>query len=101
MDLLDHQRQCRAFDNHETGLAPLVLNLVSEAGEIAAELQEATRQDPARRTGDRVRQRVLEEVGDVPWNLPRAVDALGSSLPEVAAANLARLRTRYHEAGAR
>lgn len=30
MDLLDYQRQCRAFDNHEPGLAPLVLGLVSE-----------------------------------------------------------------------
>ncbi|RKT88596.1 MazG nucleotide pyrophosphohydrolase domain-containing protein [Saccharopolyspora antimicrobica] len=99
MDLLDYQRQCRAFDNHEPGLAPLVLGLVSEAGEIAAELEKAARQDPSRRTEAQLRQRVLEEAGDVLWNLTRVIDTLGSTLPEVAAANIAHLRDRYREAG--
>lgn len=100
MNLVEYQRQCRAFDNHEPGLAPLVLGLVSEAGEIAAELEKAARQDDqTRRSEAQLRQRMLEEAGDVLWNLTRLVDTLDSSLHEVAEANLARLHVRYRENG--
>lgn len=99
MDLLDYQRQCRAFDNHEPGLAPLVLGLASEAGEVAAELEKAARQDQKGCSEAQLRERLLEEAGDVLWNLTRLVDTLGSSLHEVAEANLARLHVRYREHG--
>ncbi|MEV0087324.1 hypothetical protein [Saccharopolyspora sp. NPDC050642] len=70
-----------------------------EAGEIAAELEKAARQDRTRRSDAQLRQRMLEEAEDVLWNLTRLIDILGSSLPEVAESNLARLHVRYRENG--
>ncbi|MEV0705772.1 hypothetical protein AB0I53_48800 [Saccharopolyspora sp. NPDC050389] len=48
-----------------------MLGLVSEAGEIAAELEKAARQDRTRRSDAQLRQRMLEEAEDVLWNLTR------------------------------
>jgi NTP pyrophosphatase (non-canonical NTP hydrolase) len=99
VNLEDYQVHSRVFDNHEPGLAPLVFGLVSEAGEIAGELEKAARHGSRPATDQQVRQRLLEEAGDVLWNLTRLVDTLGSSLAEIADDNLARLRIRYHERG--
>jgi NTP pyrophosphatase (non-canonical NTP hydrolase) len=67
-----------------------VAGLAEEAGEVLAAVRKHRFQERALRPDA-----VLEELGDALWCLTTAAAALGSSLDEVAARNLAKLTARY------
>lgn len=70
--------------------ARLALELVSEAGEVAAVFAKAMRNQT---TPDRAR--VVDECGDVLWGVAVLLHAVGSSLDEAMRANVQKLRARH------
>jgi len=67
-----------------------VMGACGEAGEMIEVLKKHRFQE---REFDRAR--LLNELGDLMWYIPRVCDALGVTMTEVARANLAKLAERY------
>lgn len=67
-----------------------VIGLVAEAGEVAGILKKRLE-----RGGELENDRAVEELGDTLWYLARCAKLLGSSLEEVAQANIRKLRARH------
>lgn|SRR3990167_4269030 len=80
---LDHERDIRL---HAIGLC-------EEAGEVAGKIKRIFRDDHGEITKER-RAQILLECGDVLWYLTRIVDALGSTMKDVRAQNLKKLKDR-------
>lgn len=70
-----------------------VLGLAGEAGEVAGKLSKVWR-DKGGQVDDEMRAKLIDEAGDVLWFLSSVCHELGTSLEEVAQANLYKLRDR-------
>lgn len=82
-----------ANDYTSSALLYPVLGLAGEAGEIVEKVKKIIR-DKAGYVDGEMRQKLLQESGDVLWYLARVVEELGETLEYVAALNLAKLRDR-------
>lgn len=94
MGMNDYQRLTRRTvpsDMSQEDLLEMgIMGACGEAGEMIEVLKKARFQG---RELDR--DRVLNELGDLLWYLPRICDALGVTMSEVAKANLKKLQRRY------
>ncbi len=95
MDFSDYQTQAHttAVYPAEDAVTYTTLGLVGEAGEIANKVKKAIRDDGGQMSAER-RAAVLDELGDVLWYAAELCTVLGADLSEVAAANIAKLRSR-------
>ncbi len=69
------------------------LGLVGEAGEVAEKIKKALR-DHAGVVDEARKKEIMEELGDVLWYMAQLSTELGLDLEDVAAGNLAKLRSR-------
>lgn len=69
-----------------------VMGIVTEGGELAKTVVDATRQSPGVD-----RENAIEEIGDVLWYIAIACDALGVNIEDAMRANIAKLKSRYPE----
>jgi len=76
-----------------SGLFYVTLGLNGEAGEIANKVKKVIR-DNGGVVSSEIRQLLLDEAGDVIWYISELCGLLGSSLEEVANANLNKLYSR-------
>lgn len=97
MDLNEYQRKAwtsslRTMIGGDTLLYP-VLGAVSEVAEIAGKIKKAYRDNSGNLSAEDIAALELE-LGDVLWYVAEICTALGFSLDDVAAANLAKLAGR-------
>ncbi len=99
VDFSDYQAQAHttAVYPAEDAVTYTTLGLVGEAGEIANKVKKAIRDDGGAMSDER-RAAILDELGDVLWYAAELCTALGAELGEVAAANVAKLRSRQARA---
>ena len=98
MNFTDYQRAA-----HSTAIYPanrameyLCLGLASEAGEVAGVWKKVLR-DAAEMTGNTVDEslaKLIKESGDVLWYIAELCTATGVSMEDVAAQNIAKLKSR-------
>jgi NTP pyrophosphatase (non-canonical NTP hydrolase) len=95
MTLAEYQtaQQSTAIYPKHHGLDYCILNLASEAGELAGQRAKALRDDSGMLTGPR-REAMLKELGDCLWMVSALSYELDSSLEEVAEINLIKLGSR-------
>ncbi len=96
MDLRDYQRESRAtavYPGAGDNLTYPALGLCGEAGEVAEKVKKLLRDDAGVLTDER-REALAGELGDVLWYLAQVATEARLDLAEVAAANLAKLRSR-------
>ena len=96
MDLRDYQRESRAtavYPGAGANLTYPALGLCGEAGEVAEKVKKLLRDDGGVLTDER-REALAGELGDVLWYLAQMATEARLDLAEVAAANLAKLRSR-------
>jgi len=84
----------KPFTPDVTALSYLALGAAGESGEVADKVKKLIRDGNGELTEDR-RVALLEEVGDALWYLALLSGHLGSSIGEVAARNVAKLRSRH------
>lgn len=70
-----------------------VLGITGESGEIAEKIKKIIRDKNGVFTDDDKRE-IAKEIGDVLWYLATLAEQLGASLDEIAAINLAKLKSR-------
>ena len=96
MDFDTYQRDSRSTAIYPAIGHPVVyptLGLTNEAGEVAGKIKKIFR-DKSGVIGDAERAALQAELGDVLWYLAQVATELDLSLNEIAAANLAKLRSR-------
>ncbi len=96
MDLRDYQRESRAtavYPGAGDNLTYPALGLCGEAGEVAEKVKKLLRDDGGVLTDER-REALAGELGDVLWYVAQVATEARLDLAEVAAANLAKLRSR-------
>lgn len=86
-------RTCVDGVSERENLAIAALGLTSEAGEVANLVRKHIEQGHP--YDEAMRAKLIDEVGDVAWYVARMCRALGISLDEVLAANIAKLQRRY------
>lgn len=90
----DYQHEAVTFAVYENELYPF-LALCEEAGELAGVVAKHIRNGGTLDTlSPEQRQQILEEGGDVLWDLANALCHLGITLDEAAVTNLLKLRSR-------
>lgn len=77
----------------DVALAYLTLGLCGEAGELANKYKKVLRDDDGVMSEDKLAQ-MEAEAGDALWYLARLCDELGTSLDQVAQANIIKLASR-------
>jgi NTP pyrophosphatase (non-canonical NTP hydrolase) len=100
MTLSDFQRASRAtavYPGAGDNLLYPTLGLCGEAGEVAEKVKKMVRDDGGELTAER-RAALAGELGDVLWYAAQLATEAGLDLDEVAAANLAKLRSRQERA---
>ena len=100
MELADYQQRSRAtaiYPDAGANLAYPALGLCGEAGEVAEKVKKAIRDDGGVLTAER-RAALAGELGDVLWYVAQLATEAGLDLDEVAAGNLAKLRSRQARA---
>ncbi|HXR49634.1 MAG TPA: nucleoside triphosphate pyrophosphohydrolase family protein [Verrucomicrobiae bacterium] len=70
-----------------------VLGITGEAGEVAEKLKKIVR-DKHGKLDDEDKQEIAKEIGDVLWYLAVCAHDLGFSFDEIAAKNIAKLKSR-------
>ncbi len=75
------------------GLMYPALKLAGEAGEVAENVGKMLRDDDGQLTPER-RMKIIKELGDVLWYISNLADDIGSTLEEVAVANIDKLASR-------
>ena len=112
MEANAYQLYAARFDNHieemidgtlsTRGLAA-ALGLAAEAGEVANEYERALRYWVVVPDGDWIRPvddaKVIDELGDVLWNVARLASSLGITLEQIMQLNIEKLAERYAERG--
>ena len=96
MDLTDYQRASRAtavYPGAGENLIYPALGLCGEAGEVAEKVKKLLRDDGGVLTDER-REALAGELGDVLWYVAQVATEARLDLGEIAAANLAKLRSR-------
>lgn len=96
MDMNEYQGRAKltaVYTGPEQQLVCTVLGLNGEAGEVAEKIKKVIR-DKAGVVSDHDRGEIAKELGDVLWYLAVLADTLGLTLEDVAAGNLAKLRSR-------
>jgi NTP pyrophosphatase (non-canonical NTP hydrolase) len=95
VELSEYQRRSRRTAEYprEAWLVYPALGLAGEAGEAAEQVKRVIRDDGSRITAGR-REAMAGELGDVLWYVAQLATELGLDLDEVAANNLAKLRSR-------
>ena len=94
--LSEYQRRSRAtavYPDAGRNLTYPALGLCGEAGEAAEKVKKALRDDGGALTPER-REALGGELGDVLWYLAQLATEAGLDLDELAAGNLAKLRSR-------
>ena len=105
MDLMDYQTKAISTAIYPSGgiqgIAYTALGLNGEAGEVAERIKKIVRDDDAGKSREALdkaiairRDDIVKEMGDVLWYLAAMSYELGVSLDEVAAANIAKLKSR-------
>ena len=100
MELSDYQARSRAtavYPGAGENLVYPALGLGGEAGEVAEKVKKAIRDDGGVLTPER-RDALAGELGDVLWYVAQVATEAGLDLGEVAAGNLAKLRSRQERA---
>jgi NTP pyrophosphatase (non-canonical NTP hydrolase) len=100
MTLADYQRDSRAtavYPDAGDNLLYPTLGLCGEAGEVAEKVKKMVRDDGGHLSPER-RQALAGELGDVLWYVAQLATEAGLDLDELAAANLAKLRSRAERA---
>jgi NTP pyrophosphatase (non-canonical NTP hydrolase) len=96
MDLFTYQQLAlRTAKDLETPLAELqhaLLGLTSETGELADVVKKHVIYGR-----DLDKENIAEELGDILWYLAIGAESVGTTLEEIANANIAKLKTRYPE----
>ena len=77
-----------------SNIAYPTLGLAGEAGEVANIVKKIQR-DHAGVLTDEVRDKLLDELGDVLWYISACADELGLTLDEIAEHNIGKLAKRY------
>lgn len=95
MELTEYQQQAvtTAIFPEEFAVMYLTLGLTGEAGEVAEKVKKIIRDSGGDITEDDI-STLKKELGDVLWYLSVFADRLGITLDEVAATNLAKLKSR-------
>jgi NTP pyrophosphatase (non-canonical NTP hydrolase) len=95
MEANEYQRWTRRFDNHrpEVMTGALVAGLCAEAGEVANEFERSCRNG---KSLDVVK--LMDELGDVQWNVARLAAEAGWTLSQLMEHNINKLVKRYEEA---
>ena len=97
MDLTDYQRASRAtavYPGAGENLTYPALGLCGEAGEVAEKVKKTIRDDGGVLGAER-RAALGAELGDVLWYVAQVATEAGLDLDEIAAGNLAKLRSRH------
>lgn len=96
MNPRDYRLWARRFDNHrpQQMIAALAFGLASEAGEVLGELEKSTREGNTLDV-----ESMIDEIGDVLWNVARLADELGYTLEYLFERNISKLLKRYEERG--
>lgn len=92
----DYQRDSRAtavYPDAGDNLLYPTLGLCGEAGEVAEKVKKMVRDDAGVLSDDR-RAAIAKELGDVLWYAAQIATEAGLELEDIAAANLAKLRSR-------
>jgi NTP pyrophosphatase (non-canonical NTP hydrolase) len=100
MELSDYQRRSRAtavYPQLGDNLTYPALGLCGEAGEAAEKVKKAIRDDGGVLTDER-REALAAELGDVLWYVAQLATEARLDLGEIAAGNLAKLRSRQRRA---
>ena len=100
MELSDYQARSRAtavYPGAGENLVYPALGLCGESGEVAEKVKKAIRDDGGVLTPER-RDALADELGDVLWYVAQVATEAGLDLGEVAAGNLAKLRSRQERA---
>ena len=100
MDLSDYQARARAtavYPGVGANLAYPALGLCGEAGEVAEKVKKTIRDDGGVLSADR-RAALAAELGDVLWYVAQVATEAGLDLGDIAAGNLAKLRSRRERA---
>lgn len=94
MELNDYQRKAARTSSTALSQSEHLMNgclgLAGEAGECCDLLKKASFQD-----GREIREKMLDELGDVLWYIAESASALGYTLEEVAVHNVSKLMVRY------
>ncbi len=77
----------------DRGIVYTTLGMASEAGEVAGKYKKVIR-DMQGTLSDEMKKEMGKEVGDVLWYVSQVCAELGLSLEDVAAENIAKLRSR-------
>lgn len=101
MHFADYQMKALRTAQFETGslraLSYTTLGLTGESGEVAERIKKILRED--KRDLDDIiaekRPAIVKEMGDVLWYLSALAREIGTTLEEVAEANLNKLKSRY------
>ena len=78
------------FDSKEMAIAVWALGLVGEAGEVSELIKKHIGHGHPLNTAE-----ITKELGDVLWYIAALANELGISLDDIAAANVAKLQSRY------
>lgn len=78
------------------GLMYVALELANEAGEVAGDVKKTVRDDSGILTSER-KDHIIDELGDVLWDIAMLCYEIETPLETVATRNLAKLRKRQRE----
>lgn len=100
MDLSEYQRQAQATDQLPTGDPnALIVPLLGMAGEVGSLLEEYKKYLRDKDAHMLFPKQVAEELGDILWYLANTATKFDLDLAAIAAANLAKTRDRWPQAG--
>lgn len=96
MELNEYQKATESTAVYPPGAGVIytALGLASEAGEVVGHLKKAIRDDQGKEMSQERHAAILGEIGDVLWYCARLSAELGTTLEQVANANLAKLEAR-------
>ena len=99
MEFDEYQKatEATAIYPKDVGVVYTAMGLASEAGEVVGHLKKVFRDEAGGKMSSERRALILGEIGDVLWYCARLSAELGSSLNDVAEANLLKLDMRQQK----